>query len=64
VGHTVGQRSWKMVFFRVTGVAVMEKCFDAWGWGNTVSVLVFRRQRMAVYEGQRLASTGSRWDRR
>jgi hypothetical protein len=31
MGHTVGERLWKHVVFCVFSVAVMEKCFDAYG---------------------------------
>jgi hypothetical protein len=36
--------------FPVFSVAVMEKCCDACGDGNTISGQVVRRQRVTVYE--------------
>jgi hypothetical protein len=32
--HTVGERSWKNVVYCVFSVAVMEKCFEACGYGE------------------------------
>jgi hypothetical protein len=48
--------------FPVFSVAVMEKCCDACGDGNTISGRVFRRQRVPVFQRHRLPLTGSRWD--
>jgi hypothetical protein len=48
--------------FPVFSVAVMEKCCDACGDGNTISGQVFRRQKVPVYQYHRLPLTGSRWD--
>jgi hypothetical protein len=48
--------------FPVFSVAVMEKCCDACGDGNKYFQSGFRRCRMTVFQGHRLALTGSRWD--
>jgi hypothetical protein len=48
--------------FPVFSVAVMEKCCDACGDGNTISGRVFRRQRVPEFQRHRLPLTGSRWD--
>jgi hypothetical protein len=48
--------------FLVFNVAVMEKCCEACGDGNTISGSLAGCQRVSVFEGHRLPSTGSRWD--
>jgi hypothetical protein len=46
--------------FPVFSVAVMEKCCDACGDGNTISGQVVRRRRVPVYGKQRLPLSRSR----
>jgi hypothetical protein len=61
MGHTVGERSWKNVVFCVFSVAVMESVLRL-AVREVVFRSGFRRQRVPVFEGHRLPSTGSRWD--
>jgi hypothetical protein len=49
--------------FPVFSAAVMEKCCDACGDGNThFRGRVIRSQRVPVFHWHRLLFTGSRWD--
>jgi hypothetical protein len=57
--HALGELSWKNADFCVFSVAVMEKGFEACGWGNSSSGQVVRRQRVPVFEKHRLPSTAS-----
>jgi hypothetical protein len=50
------------VVFCVFSVAVMESVLRLAVRGNSISGRVVRRQRVPVFEGHRLPSTGSRWD--
>jgi hypothetical protein len=48
--------------FCVFSLAVMEGVLRLAVRGNSISGRVVRRQRVPVFEGHRLPSTGSRWD--
>jgi hypothetical protein len=60
--HRISELWWKNADFCVFSVAVMAKCFEAFGWGNSISDGVLRHQRVPVIEGHRLPSTASRRD--
>jgi hypothetical protein len=65
MGLTVGERWWKVVDFLVFSVAVKERFCSVVRLavtGNTISGRVVGRQRVPVFEGHLLPSTGSRWD--
>jgi hypothetical protein len=67
MGHTVAERSWKdptLCIFRVFSVAVMGKCCDACGDGDSHFLSCCLASRMAVIDLLRLPLTGSRWGRR
>jgi hypothetical protein len=48
--------------FPVFSVTVMESVVTLAVTGSSISSRVFRRCRMTVFQGHRLALTGSRWD--
>jgi hypothetical protein len=62
MGHTVGERSWEYVVFLLAAWRLWKSVLRVAVRGNSISGRVVRRQRVPVFEGQRLPSTGSRWD--
>jgi hypothetical protein len=62
MGHTVGKRWWKNVVFLCLAWRLWKSVLTIAVRGNTISGMVVRRQRVPVFEGHRLPSTGSRWD--
>jgi hypothetical protein len=62
MGHTVGERSWKLRGFFVSSVGLWKCVLRLAVRGSSISGRVVRRQRVPVFEGHRLPSTGSRWD--
>jgi hypothetical protein len=62
MGHTVGERSWKNVVFVYLAWRLWKRVLRLAVRGNSISGRVVRRQRVPVFEGHRLPSTGSRWD--
>jgi hypothetical protein len=62
MGQTVGELSWKNADFCVFSVATWKSVLRLAVRGNSIPGRVVRRQRVPVFEGHRLPSTGSRWD--
>jgi hypothetical protein len=53
MGHTVGERWWKIQFLCFS-LAIMEGVLRLAVWENSICGRVVRRQRLPVFEGHRL----------
>jgi hypothetical protein len=62
MGHTVGERSWNTWFLVYLASRLWRSVLRLAVRVNSISGRVVRRQRVPVFEGHRLPSTGSRWD--
>jgi hypothetical protein len=62
MGHTVGELSWKNVVFVYLAERLWKGVLRLAVSVNSLSCRVFWLQRVPVFEGHRMPSTGSRWD--
>jgi hypothetical protein len=62
MGHTVGEQSWNTRCFVYLASRLWKGVLRLAVRENSSSCRVFRRQRVPVFEGHRMPSTGSRWD--